>query len=209
MKSLNDGSDTGSVNCARRRFLINNKLKPCDTTLIKIDYSGDNYKRYLSIDASLKGDGIDRESTFICDAVVIKRVNHAVLLPLADCIGAVLYDPTKNIMMVSHLGRHSLEQFGGTESVKYLISNYNIDPANLDVWLSPSAGKDSYPLFAFDGRSLYEVATEQIVDAGVPIDKIDISPIDSTQDSDYFSHSQFLAGKQDTDGRFCIVATII
>ena len=206
MKPLADGSDISTVDNARHKFLIENNINPSDTTLIRIEYSGDNYKRYLSIDDKSKGDGIDRQSTIVADAIVVSKPNHAIMLPLADCIGAVLYDSTKNILMVSHLGRHSLEQFGGTESVNYLISKHGTDPSNLTVWLSPAAGQESYPLFAFDGRSLHEVATEQIVQAGVPIKNIKLSPIDSAQDSNYYSHSQFIKGNRGYDGRFAIVA---
>lgn len=110
--------------------------------------------------------------------------------------------------MVSHLGRHNLEQFGGTKSVEYLISMHDCDPQKLAVWLSPAADKDSYPLYAFDNRSLHDVATEQLVEGGILPENITASPIDVATDKHYFSHSQFLKGNRETDGRHAVVAVL-
>lgn len=149
-----------------------------------------------------------RESTTDCDTIAAPDNNHASFLPLADCICAVFHDPNRNIIMVSHLGRHDLEQFGGTSSVEYLIKQLNIDPKNLKVWLSPSAGKESYPLFAFENKSLAEVAFEQITNTGVLPENIEVSLIDSSKNEEYYSHSEFLKGNRNDDGRFAIVAVM-
>lgn len=212
VSTTSDGSmkavatDPEIVKQNRYAFLTEHSIKPEDTTWLRLEYDGTNYCRYASLDASYKGDGITHRSTIDVDALVVTKAQHALLLPLADCIGAVLYDPTQNVLMLSHLGRHNLEQYGGTESVKYLVKHHDVLPENLEVWLSPAAGKENYPLRAFDGRGMHEVATEQLIAAGVTKKNIDISPIDTTKDTSYFSHSEFLKGNRPTDGRFCVVA---
>jgi hypothetical protein len=205
MKPIHSG-DIEHTNRARTNFLLKNGINPNDTTLVRVKYEGDNYKRYFTVDNSHKGDGVIRESTLTSDAIVVSEYNHALFLPLADCIGAVLHDPIKNILMVSHLGRHNLEQFGGTASVEHLIKYHDIDTKNLKVWLSPAAGKESYPLFAFNNRSLHEVAFEQFTGVGVLPENIEASSIDSAKNEEYYSHSQFLKGNRTSDGRFAIVA---
>lgn len=207
MKSIHD-DDVERVNQARTNFLMKNNINPADTTLVRLKYEVDDYKRYFVADDSYRGDGIVRESTVTCDAVVTLGFDHALFLPLADCVGAVLHDPVKNILMVSHLGRHNLEQFGGTACVDYLINNLSVDPTGLDVWLSPAAGKDYYPLFDFNNRSLHEVALEQLVNAGVLSANVEMSSIDSAGSDDYYSHSQFMKGARESDGRFAIVASM-
>lgn len=207
MKSVHD-SNTDDANQARIDFLRKNNITPESTTLVSLKYKGDNYCRYITADDQHKGDGITGESTITDDAIVVTQLDHALFLPLADCIGAVIYDPTKNILMVSHLGRHNLEQFGGTRSIEFLQKFHNVNPSDLIVWLSTAAGKTNYPLFKFKNRSLHEVATEQLTKAGVLTKNIEASPIDSSLDKNYYSHSQFLKGKQEDDGRFCIVAII-
>lgn len=204
MKSL-DGSYISVID-VRKRFLEAHNIKPEDTTLVHITYDGHDYNRYHSIDDEAKGEGIVAPTVNVSDALVVTKPGYALFLPLADCIGAVIHDPTTNILMVSHLGRHNLEQYGGTHSIQFLVEQHNVDPANLTVWLSPSAGGDSYPLFAFDNRSLNDVAIEQLIASGVPQENITASQIDVAKDQDYYSHSQFIKGGRTEDGRFAIVA---
>lgn len=207
MKSAHD-SNTDDANQARINFLRKNNMTPESTTLVRLKYGGDDYCRYITADDQYKGDGITRESNITADAVVVTQPDYALLLPLADCIGAVIHDPIKNILMVSHLGRHNLEQFGGTRSIEFLQKHHNVNPHDLNIWLSPAAGKTNYPLFKFENRSLHEAATEQLIKAGVLPKNIKISPIDSSLDGKYYSHSQFLKDKQDNDGRFAIAAVL-
>ncbi len=207
MKSI-DKTDHETVSRNRVRFLRDNGVSPELTALVRLTYDGDTYTRYTSIGDENMGNGITKESTIVADALTVSEPGQALLLPLADCIGAVVHDTTQNVLMVSHLGRHNLEQHGGTQCIEYLVAHYGTDPKDITVWLSPAAGLAHYPLFAFDGRSLHEVAFEQIAAAGVPQDSIEVSPIDSAGDLDYFSHSQFLKGNRKTDGRFAIAAVL-
>lgn len=206
MKPVNGDDEIVKEN--RRRFLEQNGIDMRETTLLHLTYGGDNYTRYITVDDSLFGDGMIRDSTIEVDALVTTDPGHALFLPLADCIGAVIHDPTKNILMLSHLGRHNLEQRGGTKSIEYLVEQFDVDPKDVTVWLSPAAGQQNYPLFSFDNRGMHDVATEQLAAAGVPKGNITQSPSDTTTDADYFSHSQFLKGNKETDGRFAVVAMI-
>ena len=207
MKSV-IGDEKSQVDQSRKYFLICNNIQPDNSTLVRVAYEGNSYCRYKTIDDTLKGDGITKQSTIISDALVVTKLNHALFLPLADCIGAVLYEPVKNILMVSHLGRQNLEQNGGTSCVEYLIKQHKLNPVDIIVWLSPAAGKTNYPLFAFDNCSLHELATKQLMNAGIIKKNINISPIDSSIDKNYYSHSNFIKSKQNDDGRFAIVAIL-
>lgn len=202
------GHDYESDLPLRRAFLHQHDIQPEDTTLLNVTYETDNFCRYEILTEDEKGDGIIDEPSIEADAIAVTEPNHAIFLPLADCVGAVIHDPISNVLMVSHLGRQNLEQLGGTSCIDYLVAHLDVDPADLTVWLSPAAGKDNYPVYAFEGRSLQEVATEQLVSAGVIRAKITASPIDSSADENYFSHSQYLKGNRETDGRFAIVAVM-
>ena len=212
VSSILDGSmksidrSYASVLPARAAFLKNNSLEPSDTTLIQLTYETNDFCRYQVLSADDKGDGITRHATIEADALIVTEPNHALLLPLADCVGAVIHDPIRNILMVSHLGRHNLEQFGGIKCIQYLINNFDVNPNDLSVWLSPSAGKDGYPLHAFDNHSLSEVTLEQLKATGINEKNINSTTINTITDTNYYSHSEYLRGNQNTDGRFCIVA---
>jgi copper oxidase (laccase) domain-containing protein len=190
----------------REVFLTAHDIAIADTTLVRLVYEGTDYCRYATVSEASKGDGTVHHSTMTADAMVVTQPGHALFLPLADCVGAVLYDPTKGILMLSHLGRHNLEQFGATKSVGFLVNEHGVDPKNLTVWLSPAASKVFYPVYAFNNRSLHNVTAEQLLAAGVTHDKIETSPIDSAADPNYYSHSQFLKGNRPDDGRFAVVA---
>jgi copper oxidase (laccase) domain-containing protein len=206
MKPL-DGS-FASVLPARQSFLEKNGMHPVDTTLVRLIYEGKDYTRYSTVSQDEKGAGIVCETPLINDGLVVTEPGHALFLPLADCIGAVIHDPTKNTLMLSHLGRHNLEQYGGTKSIEYLVKEHGVNPKDLTIWLSPAAGKEYYPLYAFDNRSLHDVATEQLIAAGVRPEAIERSPIDSAADPRYYSHSQFLKGHRPDDSRFAVAAML-
>lgn len=207
MKSLHEG-DVRSVNANRSAFLIRSGIMPEETSLVRLTYDRTNFCEYFTLLEKDKGDGITRASTITADALVVTEPGHALFLPLADCIGAVIHDPAKNILMLSHLGRHNLEQLGGTKCIDYLADQHGADPQNLTVWLSPAAGQDYYPLYAFDNRSLHDIATEQLMAAGILGSNITASPIDSAADDNYFSHSRYLKGDRQTDGRHAVVAIL-
>lgn len=207
MKPL-DATDIAATTERRLTYLNNQGVSPDATTCVRLVYEGDNYCRYQSIDTAYMGDGITRDSSLVVDALVVTELGHALFLPLADCVGAVFHDATKDILMLSHLGRHNLEQDGGRRSVEYLVARHGVNPADLTVWLSPAADAQSYPLFSFAHRSLQEVAAQQIATAGVPVEAIAASPIDVASDTHYYSHSQFLKGNRATDGRFAVVAVM-
>jgi len=190
----------------RQAFLTSHNIAMANTTLVHLAYQGDDFCRYQALRDSDKGDGMVSQSTLVLDGAVVTTPGHALFLPLADCVGAIIHDPTKGILMLSHLGRHNLEQFGGTKSIEYLIKEHGVNPRDITVWLSPAASKEHYPLFAFNNRGLHEVATEQLIQAGVQPQNITISPIDSAADQNYYSHSQFLKGNRHDDGRFAVVA---
>lgn len=207
MKSIHEG-DIAAVNTARSRFLQAHHIAPNDTTLVRLTYHSDNYRRYFTVTDSQRGDGIIRPSTLTSDALVTTSPGHALFLPLADCIGAVIHDPVRQVLTLSHLGRHNLEQGGGSASIDYLVRTHGVTPAQLTVWLSPAAGSTHYPLHTFGGRSLHEVATEQLLAAGVRPANITTSPIDTTIDHTYYSHSEFKKGHRPEDGRFAVVAVL-
>jgi len=204
--SMSTVPDTETVRKNREAFLRAHGMSLKDSVLVRLKYEGDNYRRYLEVTVDDAGDGMNRESTIIADALFTREKNLALFLPLADCIGAVIEDREQGIIGLSHLGRHNLLQDGGRETIRYMIEQFGSRPEDLFVTLSPSAGQENYPLFDFDNRSLQDVAIEQLMSADITREHITPSLIDTTVDEIYFSHSQFLKGNRETDGRFAIAA---
>lgn len=195
------------VRTHRQQFLRSVGIPPEHTTLVSVTYDTDDFAKYRVATHHDKTTGMDDPEVIEhADALAVDQPNHALFLPLADCVGAILYDPVRRVLMVSHLGRHSVEVSGGTRSAEYLQKTFQSDPRNIRVWLSPAVGNATYPLRAFGGKGLHEVIVQQLVAAGIPVDNIETSGVDTAQNEQYFSHSEFLKGNRDDPGRFAIVA---
>lgn len=205
------GNDPDEVQANRLAFLGQMGIEPVQATLLQVTFEDEtNFTRYKIIEDEHAGEGmLEAVSSLKADALIATRPEQAIFLPLADCVGTVIYDQTNQILMVSHLGRHSVEQAGGRKNIEYLASEFDSDPRDLLVWLSPAAGKENYPLHAFNGQGLHEVIIRQMQEAGVSRNNIEASHIDTTESDDYFSHSEFVAGNQPDDGRFAIVAMMV
>jgi len=165
-----------------------------------------NWCKYIKVDASSKLSGMKDGNTPAADALVTKTPGHALMLPIADCVGAVFYDVTTQTLGVAHLGRHSLEQQGGQQFVAYLQSEYGSDPSKIKVWLTPAPGKDIYPIWALENKGMKEVTFEQLLHAGILMENIIDMPIDTDKDLNYYSYSEYLKGHRDEDGDYAIVA---
>lgn len=214
VSSVDDGNmrfnrgDDSETRENRIAFLEELDIDPTQTTLLEVVYEDTlDFTRYRIIDDSHLGEGmLEPVSDLHADALVAVRPDQALFLPLADCIGAVIFDPVTQVLMVSHVGRHSIEVEGALKSIQFLMTEFGSVASDLLVWLSPSVGSNSYPLYAFGNRSLSEVVCEQLATIGVAGGNIEVSEVDTAEDDSYFSHSEYLAGNQMTDGRFAVVA---
>ena len=191
---------------ATATFLAKHDISPAQVVLLRLSYDTVDFCRYHEVTSGEAGAGFTKPQDTVADALVTRQHQAALFLPIADCIGAVLYHPPTRTLMLSHLGRHNLEQQGGTKSVEYL-AKFGVVPDELLVYLSPAASKKQYPLYAFGNRSLHDVVVEQLFAAGVPRSNITIDARDTVTDPDFFSHSAALRGEKQP-GRHAIACQI-
>jgi copper oxidase (laccase) domain-containing protein len=194
----------------RKAFFEKAGVNINDATLIQVSFEGiTDFARYSTLTREHKGEGmLVPGSDLIADALVVTEPGHAIFLPVADCTVAVIYDPTHQVLMVSHLGRQSAEVNGGQKSIEYLVQQFSTNPEDLKVWLSPAVGKATFPIFALDNIGLHEAILEQLQAAGVSKLNIEESLIDTATSPNYFSHSAFLKGNKPVDSRFAVVAAM-
>ena len=214
ISSVVDGSMSTSVSSDKKlsnrvSFLKRSNITARQTVLVYLQYKGDDYMRYFSVTSDFAGDGIITPPSITADALFTTEKNLALLLPVADCIGAVLYDPVRSVLGLAHLGRHNLIQVGGTGIVAYMVETFGSSVDDITVYLGPAAGRERYPLYDFNNRSLHEVAMEQIQSGGVLPQNIFVDPRDTAKDKTLFSHSEFLQGNQSSDGRQAIVTMML
>lgn len=178
-----------------------------DATRLHISYDTDDFCRYRIVDESDKGDGMKSAGSQFADALVTTTPGLALFLPVADCVALTLFDEEHGVLMLSHLGRHSLEQQGGVKSVEFLVKNYNTRPGSLKVWLGPAPSKEAYPIFKLDNQGMKEAVFQQLQKAAVSLANITDNPADTATDDRYFSYSEFLKGNK-PEGRIAMVAVM-
>jgi copper oxidase (laccase) domain-containing protein len=204
------GDDLTEVYQNINKFLTENNFDANETVLVKADYSSDDFTQYAIVDKTSSGGGmIAGQEVVVADALATTVKNLGLFLPLADCLGAVIYDPEHKVLMVSHLGRHASEQFSAKKSIEFLRQNFKSDPSKILIWLSPSAGKENYPLYAFENLSLRDVNTEHFIEVGVRAENIIGGEKDTTTDENYYSYSEALKTDESSDKRFAIVAKMV
>lgn len=215
----------------RRALLRQAGLDPERAAYVRISYDRSDFCEYREVDevtadgaddGAADGAGDKRDATryeaisarfaddasTACDALATGLPGTPLLLPVADCMPVVAYDPEHNVVALTHLGRHSVEQLGGQRTVEWMQRRFRSDPAQLVVWLGPSPNGQSYPLHALGDRSFAEVVPQQLRDAGVKRRHIVESGIDTVSDARFFSHSEFLAGRQPVDGRYAVAVAL-
>lgn len=215
VSSIQDGNmkfgvyeDNKTVIENRQAFLEKTGIDIAHTTLVALTYATNDFAKYRIVEEHNKSDGMTNTPQKYADALLTDRPGHALFLPIADCVGMILFDSKRRLLMVSHVGRHSAEIEGALKSVQFM-EKHGAATEDIKVWLSPAVGKASYPLHVFGGKSLHEVIKEQLVQAGVKAAHIEVSDVDTAIDENYFSHSQFLKGNEPLAGRFAIVAMML
>ncbi len=192
----------------RERWLASQGIHPDTTTRLLISYDGDNFCRYKEVGATEQSINMRGDDGFVADALVTRTPGHALFLPVADCVATVLYDPEHEVLMLTHLGRQSLEQQGGQRSVEYLARTYSSRPEALQVWLSPTINKDAYPIFSLDNKGMKEALYEQLAQAGVRLAQITDNDADTGTNDNYYSYSEYLKGNKPEDGCHAVVAAL-
>lgn len=121
------------------------------------------------------------------DGIITYEKEVGILLPLADCLGLVIYDTKQKILGLLHAGRHTVEQMGAKKFVEYFISDFKSEPKDLKAWFSPCA--QNYQIYALDNKKLPDAVFEQLVSTGVLAENITNSEIDTVTNEKYPSRS--------------------
>lgn len=222
--SKNDGTVLDRAVGVHNPSVVTNRTRFCDA--LGVSYGDvvfqrivyDNHQTYEEVARVNERDTTKRISEVAADALYTTTKNIGLLLPVADCIATVFYDPIRGALAVAHLGRHS--SLAGL--IDKLLDVFVTDGSNLAelvVWMSPHAQKQSYALDFFtyenepdwqdffkirDGKYYLDMAGHNkatMIRRGVTEANIHISPIDTVNDENYFAHS---AG--DTTGRMALLA---
>ena len=194
-------NDETRVMANQQKFLAGAGLDAEQTFFVKVSYDTADFCQF-AVASDINALALEQQ-TERCDGLVTNKKHHGIFLPLADCVGVVLYHAASQHLMVVHCGRQTVLQNGAERAVQYLAEIAHSSPESFSAWLSPAAGPGNYPLHELGGIGLHEAVTQQLTHAGVKPEMITRSDIDTTTAANYFSHSQ-----GDRLDRFAIVAAI-
>lgn len=156
----------------------------------------------------------------VADALATRAKNVMLMLPVADCVATVVFDPRTQTLALAHLGRHSTVANLAEKLARRLVADGS-RAEDLMVWMSPSAQQKSYGMEWFDqadsqawrpfceqrgGKYYLDLQGYNAAGferAGVLGKNIFQSNVDTVTDKNYFSYR---AG--DKRERFVVVAMI-
>ncbi len=152
------------------------------------------------------------------DALITNLKGIGLCVMVADCIPVLLYDETNAVIAVAHAGRNGVKQKIVNKTIQKMASKFSSKAKDIKVYMGPSIKSCCYEVKedATQGFERYlQVENEKIfmnivskcVDdmqsIGIEAKNIDISPICTCCDKNYFSYRR--DGKT---GRFCGAITL-
>ena len=225
VSSKDDGTMLNRIRGRHVSEVLENRRRFCDHIGVKYDdvvyhvISYDQAQTFDTIAEVTETDTVKCNSEGIfADALYTEVAGVGLFLPVADCIATVIYDPKRRVLMLAHLGRHSTVAQLMTRAIQYFVE-HGSQAKDLQIWMSPSITQKNYRMDYFDhtNDTNWQNFCRQTADgiyldmqgfnrslaiqAGVPGDNIFISPIDTANNPNYFSHSS-----GDIGGRFVVVA---
>lgn len=156
----------------------------------------------------------------VADVLYTEQSGVGLFLPIADCVGTIIYDPKRRALALAHLGRHASLTDTITGTIEFFVAKGS-SPSDLHIWMAPSVKQQNYRMEYFNkatdplwkdycierkGRFYLDMQgynRSRAISAGVLAENIVVSPVDTATDPHYFSHSQ-----GDHGGRFAVVAEL-
>ncbi|MBV5279204.1 MAG: peptidoglycan editing factor PgeF [Campylobacteraceae bacterium] len=153
-----------------------------------------------------------------CDALICAQEDIGLVVMVADCIPILFYDRVRHIIGVAHAGRAGSALHVGQKTIAKMQEVFGSKIEDMQVFMGPSIQKCCYEvgieatvglekcLHVKHGRYFLDLQSankEDFLALGIREEAIEISPICTCCDKDYFSYR-----RDKTTGRFCGVITL-
>jgi YfiH family protein len=209
----------------RQQFFKNNKLQTENGVIMSVVHGTD----IVIANQSHLGAGMDSQSTALkVDALMTNQPNITLSLLTADCLPIILYDPKHHAVALAHLGWHGTDLKFAQKIARTMTEAYQTNPKDLIVAIAPGVHPESYifprPLQQEANPDwqpyLHQLPSNQIsinivsynqaqlTSAGIPTENIEISPVDTATDPDFFSHYRSVKTGE-PEGRFLTIVTLL
>ena len=136
------------------------------------------------------------------DALVTNTPNLLLVIQTADCVPLLFYDPVQKAVGAAHAGWRGTKLNIAGKTVQFMINHFHSDPSNILAFIGPSIGPCCFEvgdevLTEFDSKyhtskntiNLWQVNKDQLLDAGLSSDNIEVSHLCTVcHQSYFFSH---------------------
>lgn len=160
------------------------------------------------------------------DGFITNQSEAGLLLKLADCVPVIMYDPTHHALGIFHAGWQGAVKQIHLKGLGLLQSNYETDPAEVLVWLGPSAHKCCFTS-EVEPEQLADPAWSKYVESkddkyhidipgyladtlkltGIKAKNITTDPQCTVEDDNLFSHTR-TKQTDSTENRFLVLAKL-
>ena len=155
----------------------------------------------------------NRAKSMECDGMITNLKDTALCVMVADCMPLLFYDPLQKVIAVAHAGRNGVYLKIANKIIEIMMSNFNCHVKNIKVFIGPSIKSCCYEVkndvtkgfenyLHVKGGKIYldivQKCIDDLKDIGIYGCNIDISPICTCCDENYFSYR-----RSGVTGRFC------
>ena len=174
-----------------------------------------------------RGNGpFDGEKSYFLDCLVTTEPDVVLMLPTADCVPLIIYDPVKSVLALVHAGWRNTDKEFSRLVVEYLVQKHQVSAENLLCYIGPCIAQHSYvfddpvqsklpnwqPFIHQISAGKYEIDLEgynvdQLKRAGVLTEHIEVSGVDTCSDQNFFSHYRAVR-TEEQEGRIMTVASL-
>lgn len=191
---------------ARKRWLDKLGLSLDQLVVMDVTHPG-AWDAIIEVSAADRAKGATEQQTTIqADALVTNEADVALFLLTADCQPVIIHDPVHHAVALVHLGWQSVDAELPRKIVEFMAERYGSQPAELKVYIGPAIKADSYiqPIAYQAGDSRWHPYIQELQDgfridisgftkaqllaAGIAGHNLEISPVDTATNGDYFSH---------------------
>jgi len=166
--------------------------------------------KIVEVNQTLAGTGFNTcELAIKADAIFTKEKDLALIILTGDCIPAIFFDGSNQLLGVVHLSRHNTQKAFVQIVVSYLKREHKTHLQELMVFFAPSILKNSYILPDHpEGFDLVGENFDQLRLKGVKEENIYIGNVDVAKDKEFFSHYRAVRDKS-PEGRSATIVMLV
>jgi len=202
----------------RKRFFNKLKITPKQCIGMQLEHKN----KILKVTQRFVGRGTLQTDAPIVDCLITAEKNIFLFVLTGDCLPIVFFDPNKQIMALAHLGWKNTDTKFCQDIIKK-FKKLGSNPNNIIIGIGPGIHKQSYikemnvpnwgKYVKKLGQNRFQIDLigynkQQLLNSDIKKENIEISPIDTVQSKDFFSH-YFAKKTNSKEARFATVVGML